>query len=485
MIMRIPKEWQPGSDATSILARALLWCALPLVLITLGIILTFANLDFLYNPDLPALVGAGIVASILVPAILLIFLKHPVWAFYLGTLWMFLPDGIMPSNLQSIMNRGLAAACLILFGLDRWIRPQRIEWNPALTMLVCFLFWAGASLSWSSRPEDGLVPLVAYIVRVGFCLFLGINMIRSKSDVDHLMDAVCISGWIVVIVSVVYLLTAGYQFGSRLRVFDINENHLGIVLLVGLTGAIWQTVSRDGSMRKPIWVVLAILYLLTTLMMTVLSGSRGSILSIALTCMSFLCVKRVRAWGLLGILVCGIGAIVFPMAYANILERFIGSVKDPALGGREDIWPAALELIADHLPIGVGIGNSAVALKLYMNVWSEDGIPFHNPILSVLGEMGIPGLIFYLGAPIYACCRFMRSYIATDEEWIRRYAVIVGPVFIGFMASWFKGGGMEASFLYFFMLAMLMIPATIQAAEKRDNGAPAPDVSKPSLGDTA
>ncbi len=483
--MHISKEWQPGSDTTSILARALLWCVLPLVLITLGSILIFANLDFLYNPDLPALVGAGIVASILVPAILLIFLKHPVWAFYLGTLWMFLPDGIMPSNLQSTLNRGLATACLILFGLDRWIRPQRIEWNPALTMLVCFIFWAGASLYWSYRPEEGIVPLVAYIVRVGFCLFLGINMIRSKSDVDHLMDAICISGWIVVLVSIFYLLTAGYQSGSRLRVFDINENHLGIVLLVGLTGTIWQTVSRDGSMQKPIWVVLAILYLLATLVMTVLSGSRGSIISIALTCMSFLCIKRLRAWGLLWVLVCGIGAIVFPMAYANILDRFIGSVKDPALGGREDIWPAALELVANHLPIGVGIGNSAFALKPYMNVWSEDGIPFHNPILSVLGETGIPGLIFYLGAPIYATYRFMRSYIIADEEWIRRYTMIVGPVFVGFMASWVKGGGMETSFLYFFMLAMLMIPATIQAAAKRDKGTPSPDASNPSRRDTA
>jgi hypothetical protein len=79
----------------------------------------------------------------------------------------------------------------------------------------------------------------------------------------------------------------------------------------------------------------------------------------------------------------------------------------------------------------------------------------------------------------------MRSYIIADEEWIRRYTMIVGPVFVGFMASWVKGGGMETSFLYFFMLAMLMIPATIQAAAKRDKGTPSPDASNPSRRDTA
>jgi hypothetical protein len=41
------------------------------------------------------------------------------------------------------------------------------------------------------------------------------------------------------------------------------------------------------------------------------------------------------------------------------------------------------------------------------------------------------------------------------------YYAVVASVFIGFMASWFKGGGMESDYTYFLMLALMLIPSRL------------------------
>jgi hypothetical protein len=66
---------------------------------------------------------------------------------------------------------------------------------------------------------------------------------------------------------------------------------------------------------------------------------------------------------------------------------------------------------------------------------------------------------------VSAVWSFIRHYI-----WFKKhkaynllpYFALVFAAFLGYLASWIKGGGMEADFSYFLMLALLLIPSGLR-----------------------
>jgi O-antigen ligase len=118
----------------------------------------------------------------------------------------------------------------------------------------------------------------------------------------------------------------------------------------------------------------------------------------------------------------------------------------------------------------VGIGNSSHQVIPYMmnlGMWffSADGEPLHNPIMVIWAETGLLGLLLYLGVLISAVYSFIQQYLQSRRIGVQYLLLYYGPVaavFLGYMASWIKGGGMETDFSYFLMLALLLIPSTLK-----------------------
>jgi hypothetical protein len=48
--------------------------------------------------------------------------------------------------------------------------------------------------------------------------------------------------------------------------------------------------------------------------------------------------------------------------------------------------------------------------------------------------------------------------------------MIMLGIFIGYMASWIKGGGVESTHTYFLILGLLLIPSRLQASRLTDGG---------------
>jgi O-antigen ligase len=151
------------------------------------------------------------------------------------------------------------------------------------------------------------------------------------------------------------------------------------------------------------------------------------------------------------------------------------------LGGREALWQAAWLLIRDHLWRGVGIGNAPYAvmshLRLFRSVGGEESAAIHNPVLAIWAETGIAGLVLYLGvlgSAIWSFIRQYRRHRQAGAHSLLPYYALVSCVFLGYMSSWIKGGGMESDFTYFLMLALLLIPSCLRVEGSSMNQTPDP-----------
>lgn len=110
---------------------------------------------------------------------------------------------------------------------------------------------------------------------------------------------------------------------------------------------------------------------------------------------------------------------------------------DDTTTGRIYSWIGGIKMIASNPLFGVGPGNSIFELPKYMEVWN----PFkavHNAYLSFGGEIGIPGLIIFLGI-IAIAIRGLRRSIDLAKKCDDIRGVILGnSIYISLVAFLFQ-----------------------------------------------
>jgi O-antigen ligase len=335
--------------------------------------------------------------------------------------------------------------------------------------MLAFVAWSTASLMWSKNLSQGMALLQTYVLRFVLFLFLIPNQIRTRGDLDGLMNTLALNGWILMAAGVGTVLLEGYQPGARLQAAEMNENEMGTVALIAMTGVLWQAMQSSKRFRA-LRTLQASVFTLLAISLVAMSGSRGSALSLAVTLVAFCFWRTTRRWGILGLLVLALGAASVPLIFTTTLERFAGTPGDTLLGGREALWQAAAMLILSHPWRGVGIGNARYAVMPYLrplrNMWGHGSRSIHNPVLTIWAETGLLGLTLYLGVLASAVWSFVQQvlrYRRSGARFLMPYFALVSSTFAGYMVSWIKGGGMERSFTYFLMLALLLIPSSLDS----------------------
>jgi O-antigen ligase len=288
------------------------------------------------------------------------------------------------------------------------------------------------------------------------------NVIHSKKDLQEMMKVIVFSGVLLIFVSIKTVLQ-GYTVGTRLQVLNVNENAIGMNLLLSVFAAIWLEQNSELK-HKNLFIFLTAIFLLASIAITGLSGSRGSAISWGISILIITFFKPTRRWGTFSLLIIAVAALFVPSIFTTTIERFLVVQGDTALGGREFLWPAALRLIKDHFFLGVGIGNSQFEMVPYLLVSGartvmRSGEPIHNPILVIWAETGIIGLAMYLGILGSVLVSFLKNWknsISIDGQTHNSYFPIMAAVAIGFLSSWIKGGGMESSFTFFLLISILL-----------------------------
>lgn len=409
----------------------------------------------------PLIIG-GLLA---IGVISIVWLKRPVWALYCTLFVILLPDGLIPLNIQSILNRSLTMIALATWVLDILILRHKIRWTNATTFMLVFLIWCLASLLWTVDLSQATTQIQVYTLRFILFLILIPNLIRTPKELKGLMFILALSGWVVILATYSTVFVSGYTSGTRLKVLSANENGLGVLALLTMVGVLWFGLHpEERSMRIMKWM--AAIYLLLTIGLVAMSGSRGSAISLFLILAAFLVFKPTRFWGKVGFSIIASGILIAPFIFSTTFERFSLVSGDTLLGGREVIWQATWMVIRDQPWFGVGIGNAPRAVLLYdSTLWgrtASETVSIHNPLLAIWAETGIPGLLVYLGILGSALGSFGIQYWKHWRHNMKNllpYFPLVASIFLGYMASWIKGGGMESELTYYFMLALLLIPS--------------------------
>jgi putative inorganic carbon (HCO3(-)) transporter len=445
-----------------------------LVLLTIVISLAAGVSVLTFQSPLSPLIMAG---TILAAVLAVVFLLNPVQALCAAIVVALLPRQILllfpiPVIRDYSIVLGLLFAC-VSWLLSVAIRRRKIVWTSTNLVMLVFLAWSIITLFWATDLVPVRRQLMAYIV--GFApLLLLVNEIDSPQTLNRLMATLALSGWVLVLAGVGTILTEGYTPGTRLKALGMNENEMGILALVTMIGVLWQDM-QPSPRHKRLKVLLSWAFLLMTIALVAASGSRGSAISLLVTLLAFCFWKPTRAWGVLGLLVMALGVILAPLLFSTTLERFAIPRGDTLLGGREALWQATWNLILDHPWLGVGIGNARHAVRPYVlllrSVGGSESVAAHNPVLQVWAETGLPGILLYLGILGSAVWLFVRQYLLCRRfgmQVLVPYFALVSSAFLGYMASWIKGGGMESDFTYFLMLALLLIPACLDLEGRGD-----------------
>ncbi len=421
---------------------------------------------------------------ILIGVMLFVFfvawIKNPIWALYFAIFVILLPASLIPAQINSYINRIAIVIALVVWIIDVLRRRSRIYISTSSVLLVGFILWAAITLLWGEFFDLGIEILQRYILRLLLFLGLIVNEIRTRKDLNGLMNTLALSGGVLVLASIITILLQGYSSGERLQVLDVNQNELGILLILTLPGVIWWALQPTTGQISMLKRSVSVVFLLASIGLVGLSGSRGSAISLGIMLIGFLMWKSTQFWGILGLLFIGMAVIIAPIIFSTTISRFLGAPGETSLGGREYIWPVAWLLIKDHLLLGIGIGNSTYQIIPYLanagiirlSLLSVSNFSLHNPLLVIWAETGLPGLLLYLSILVSAVVSFIRQYINNKnmrEEFLLPYFALISSMFIGYMASWIKGGGMESGTSYFLVLALLIIPSQIQLEKLKNS----------------
>ena len=423
-----------------------------------------AGLLLLNEPLILLIAGGGVCAA----AIVLLLLQRPLIALQVALFFYLFPIGLRPVEAglaQDILTNGAIGLAICAWTLHAPSQRRPILWNWVCFLMALFILWAIITLLWAPDLTKARHALVAY--SIGFILlFLVVQQVRSPHAIDGLMRVLAMIGWTMVISGVLTVLITGYHPGERLKVFNVNENYLGVILILVLPGVIWPVLGSSG-VRRGLYMALSIVYILCTLILVLLSGSRGSAISLGIMLLAFWFWKPLRPWGMVGGVLVTCMLISAPFLLDSLNNRFIEKGGNQ-LGGRDVLMMAGLRFIEDHPLTGAGLGNGAFELTPYIAALTSDydhrnDLPVHNPVVEVGVDTGLIGMFVYLSI----CAAALWQFFCNRSRWylcdgaLVAYFPIVLCSAISYLASFIKGGGFEADPTFFLLLALLIIPSQL------------------------
>lgn len=421
----------------------------------LGLVLTGSPLVLLGIAGVPC--GAALVTYLL---------QRPAEAFYVALCLYLVPFGIRPAEADLAFTIGMNGA--IALALASWLlhamrQPRPVAWSPVLSLVAIYLLWTCISLLWAPDLVEARKTIVGYCLGL-VLLFLAINTVRSVRSLDAVMRVIRINCYLIVAAGIVTYVMIHAPSGTRLKILDMNENALGYYFTLMTASFIWPVMRASGSMRL-LRLAASFVYLFVALVLILLSGSRGSAISLIVMILAFALTKPLRPWAML----VPVGAAVALVAAPFLLDALSSRLDEKggnALGGRNILWAASVALIKDHPIAGMGVGNGRYELHNYVAPLTSSydhrpDLPSHNPFLEVGVDTGLIGIVVYLGIWVAALLTLWssRRELRSRGDAFANYVPLMLCVTLGYVSSYIKAGGLENHPTFFLLMALLAIPA--------------------------
>jgi putative inorganic carbon (HCO3(-)) transporter len=221
-----------------------------------------------------------------------------------------------------------------------------------------------------------------------------------------------------------FIKTNAFGTGLKIASTFFNPNAYGAYLILIIFPVIMLSIYEKNKNKKLMYFFLSML-LITNLLMTF---SRNALLGFGL-----------------GVLVLGLIysiKLIFALGGFSILMFFIPSVSQRVIDitslsqneSRIKLWKTAIMMIREHPIIGVGNGNFVTRYNEYVIKYKElkyqsyQNYPAHNSYLKVQSELGIIGIVSFLGVVAITLFRVKKLYTTTTDKFHK-------PFYMGVMAS--------------------------------------------------
>jgi O-antigen ligase len=301
-----------------------------------------------------------------------------------GLLWFLLAIAFAPAN--KIYQQGLVALLWVPCIALTWSARARLAevWRGQrllLSLLLILALWASISLLWSRAEElDREFKRLLYIAF--FVLFFPILADAKPERVMRLMQWAGAGLGLAALVSMIKFF--GIEHHAWLaRVEGIGElSHPILGAYVIGVSVIWTLLWPPRT--RPYQAVWCLTLLLGSAFV-VMSQSRGAVLALFFTIVALPIWWRHRRAFYLSAAAVTVAVIGFFLLEAQMVAR--GSSYRP------EIFAAVMKMIELHPFTGLGLGSG-------YNVVVADGMRFdhsHNLFTHVAIELGLPGLLLWLG----------------------------------------------------------------------------------------
>lgn len=261
------------------------------------------------------------------------------------------------------------------------------------------------------------------LIRTGIILFLGgglalsfigiLGMIRSNAKyLDELYK-------ISTLIPKINFNIAGAEKGFHMNA--IGGTLILIIPLYIILIFLYLRRKKQNNLilKNRLFLIILFSGFLVTSTVLLLTQSRGSWIGLSLSFLILLIPKRRgKKWGLLLI-------FFFVAVYLILLgiDKIPHSIKQTkgAMVARMQLWDLAIETIDDHPVFGIGMNR----VRKIPEVGYERS-HVHNHLFHTAAELGIPGLIAYLGILIgagYMCIEIWRK---SNKGWIGMVALGLG-----------------------------------------------------------
>ena len=271
-----------------------------------------------------------------------------------------------------------------------------------------------------------------------FCFYL-----TSYLFCTSLVGTVTNRGRLVAILGFIYvtlLLTGLYAIVQRILGVEASASLTDLNMNAGMPGRVYSTMENPNNYAEFIvltfpvslvfcanivdrrWRTLAVASLAVPVVALLMTYSRSSWVSFALTAVVFLALWDKRFLPLIPVAV----VVVFPILPSSIFNRIltIGNTADSSNAYRLYIWDSALQMIRDFglTGIGLGPGNFTPLYAGYCDPNATVAQHSHMLYLEVWLEMGILGIVTFLGMYLGVILRAIRSMKQADP--LLRYVLI-------------------------------------------------------------
>ncbi|WP_338667639.1 O-antigen ligase family protein [Pseudodesulfovibrio methanolicus] len=347
-------------------------------------------------------------------------------------------------TLATLLNRGLTKPRLALF----W-HSMTFKWF-AFLLAIMFL-----SIVMSVYRSASLYKFKEFCVYFGIILVVLNCQVNRRADLTYCLVGIVLSAFVLEVGCYISPIYVEHTRVAANLSYDPNDTALFFIMILAL---ILPSAKHIRVFYR--WC----LYLFTVMGVGViiLTQSRGGLVAGSVTLSIWGLSKGVKGIArlcLLGFL--GL-AIVLAVIPSERLERFnsIFNLEDDynvtAKGGRLDIWENGLVLFMENPILGTGLGTFRVAEGSVNggSAWRKA----HNTYLEIAVELGLPGLIAFLGM-IFSAYKLAKP--ADESDWLGQGMRLS---LVSFLA-----GGMFLSWGYhivlYFVLTIAMIRERVLAME--------------------